>query len=148
MLVGLRVSQTGRRTSQNLPSRRSDHSRIETGDSLPGETIVMKFKLLDNISAVKGMAVERVKELLSPEALVDYDEIVVTRSSDDRIGDNPTTKTFAGEKLEENRMLVDFVFPNYDALTVIYPEGGITARVRQPSIEIEPDCFFMFDSDF
>ena len=133
-----------------------------TVTSLPDETVAMKFKLTDNISAVKGRAVERVMKHLSSDAQVDYDRIRVTRSTSESLDDNPTTTrahtttTIAGGKvdekqqqLDEKQVLIDFVFPRYIALTVHYPKDGISFRERPPSVDLDPDCLFsLFHSDF
>ena len=42
-------------------------------------------------------------------------------------------------------MLIDLVFPNYETLTIAYPEDGISCRERKESIKVEPDMFSMFD---
>ena len=101
-------------------------------NSLPGETVAMKFKLSDKVSAVKGWAVERVKERLSSDALVDKDRVVVTHG---------------GERLKDNRMLVDLVFPHGD-VSVAYPEDGISFRQSKLALELESDIFSMFDSQY
>ena len=44
-----------------------------------------------------------------------------------------------------NQMLIDLVFPNYETLTIAYPEDGISCRERKESIKVEPDMFSMFD---
>ena len=90
-----------------------------------------KFKLSDKVSAVKGWAVERVKERLSPDALVDKDRILVTRG---------------GERLKDNRMLVDFNVSNGD-LNVAIPEDGVSFGRDKLSLELESDFFSMFDSE-
>ena len=43
-------------------------------------------------------------------------------------------------------MLMDLVYPNYDTLTVAYPEDGIFGRERKASVELESDMFSMFES--
>ena len=101
-------------------------------NSIPDETVFMPFKLTDNVSAVKGLAVERLKERFSMN--VEIKRIIVERD---------------GKRLKDNQPLVDLVFP-YDILRVTYPENGITIRETKLSNELdfETDFFSIFDSDW
>ena len=100
--------------------------------SLRGETIPRSFKLLDNISSIKGLAIDRVKDRLGENALIDFEKIAVTQ--DDR-------------KLNDNQMLVDFAYPEYKTLTVNYPEDEMIFRQRRASVELEEDVFALFEEE-
>ena len=99
-------------------------------NSIPEETVSMRFKLTDNVSAIKGLAVERLKNRFSMN--VETKRIVVTSD---------------GEKLKNDRPLYDVVFPGI--LVVAYPDDGITTRGRKVSIDLdlEPDFFSFLDSE-
>ena len=97
-------------------------------NSIPEDTVSMRFKLTDNVAAIKGLAVERLKTRFSMN--VDVKKIVVTRN---------------GERLKNDRPLYDLVFPGI--LAVAYPEDGIATLERKESIDLdlEPDFFSFFD---
>ena len=102
---------------------------FSTDQTLPDETVAKKFKLSDKVSAVKGWAVERLKGRLFSDALIDKDQIIVMRG---------------GERLKDNQLLIDLVFPRTD-LTVTYSKEGISFRDCKAFLELEPDLFSMFD---
>ena len=100
-------------------------------NSIPDETVSVPFKLTDNVSAIKGLAVERLKERFAMN--VEMERIIVARD---------------GDGLKDGQPLVELVFP-YGILTVAYPEDGISTRERKVSVELdlEPDFFSLFDSE-
>ena len=95
-------------------------------DSVPQETVMKKIKPADNVLSIKGLALERIKEQISPDVIMDFDQIIVM--DDD-------------QSLRDDQMLVDFVFPEYHHLVVHYPKDEIQFRQRKPSFEMEEDCF-------
>ena len=95
-------------------------------DSVPQETVMKKIKPADNVLSIKGLALERIKEQISPDVIMDFDQILVM--DDD-------------ESLRDDQMLVDFVFPEYHSFVVHYPKDEIQFRLRKPSFEMEDDCF-------
>ena len=109
-------------------------------DSIPGKTIMKKIKPSDNVLSIKGLAVDRIKELLSPNASIDLDQIIVTRSNE-KINDDQVLDV---KNLCDDQALVDFVI-EHETLFVQYTEGQITFRERMPSLELEDDFFALFD---
>ena len=108
--------------------------------SIPGETIIRKIKPWENVLSIKGVAVDRIKELLSTNASIDFDQIIVARSNDKMFNDEQALDVV---KLCDDQMLVDFVIES-EKLVVQYTEGQITFRERVPSLELEEDFFALF----
>ena len=100
--------------------------------SLVGETVPRRFKPSDNIPSIKGLAIDRVKDRLGENALMDFEKIAVMHDN---------------RKLNDDQMLVDFAFPEYKTLTVCYPEDGMTFRQRRASVELEVDFFALFEEE-
>ena len=69
--------------------------------SSPGKTIMKRIKCSDNVLSIKGLAVDRIKELVSPYASVNFDQIFVFVSNEGKLD---TVK-----RLDDNQMLVDLV---------------------------------------
>ena len=109
-------------------------------DSIPGKTIMKKIKPSDNVLSIKGLAVDRIKELLSPNASIDFDQIIVALSNEE-INDD---QVLDAKNLCDDQVLVDFVIER-ETLVVQYTEGQITFRERIPSLELENDFFALLD---
>ena len=85
---------------------------------LPREIVLKSFKQTDNVSAIKGFAIDRLKRRLSPSASVDSALVIVTCEN---------------KRLKDGHKLVDIVCPSFRVLTVQYPEDGITLQSRNSS---------------
>ena len=85
---------------------------------LPHETVCKQFKLTDNVASIKGFAIDRLKQRLSPSASVKQADILVFCRN---------------KRLKDGQKLVDFVYPEFCTLTVQYPEGGITWQQSKTS---------------
>ena len=96
-----------------------------------------RIQSLNNILSIKGVAVERLKKLLLPDALVNFDQIIVSEVDNEYFNNI--------KKLENDQMLINFVI-EHKKLVVQYPEGQITLRERKNSLEFEYDFFDLFDS--
>ena len=97
--------------------------------SLPGETVAKLIKPTDNVRSIKGFAIDRVKSHFGEDAFIEIDQIVVE---------------YGEEKLRNNQMLFDFIFPHCHSLVVCY-KGDITFRQRQSSFEMEENFFALFE---
>ena len=97
---------------------------------------------MDNVLSIKGLAVERIKEHLSPNASIDFDQITVFRSSKEMLGNDQVLNV---KKLDDDQMLVDFVI-EHEKLIVRYSEEQIIFRKRMTSLELEDDFFALFEA--
>ena len=126
---------------------------------LPEELVALKIKPLDNIHAVKGFAMKRLKELLSSEAVVNPDQIIVTRGTSSPLKEggaemhrcmqqpksNPAPALTANERESDMTPLVHLLIHANHSLSVSYPSDGIKFKVRENSEEIDYDVSPLFD---
>ena len=99
-------------------------------DSIPEEIVYKTFKPTHNVSSIKGFAVERLKKRLSPDVVVDSKQIIVTCGV---------------TKLRDSKMLVDFVFPSFQTLTVHCPQEAVSYQTDQQPLELDAGLFTIFD---
>ena len=101
--------------------------------AIPGDTVITPIKSFANVTFVQGLALERLKLLVSPDLLMDPSMItVLTRN---------------GEELTQDRKLVDFIYPQFETLFVQYPTEEFTFKQpKSTEMELEEGCFAIFDS--
>ena len=98
-----------------------------------GEVLLKTIKPTATVASIQGFALERLKNIISPDLLLDPKLISV--------------KT-GGTELKRGRSLVDFVFPHYVTLFVHYPEDKITYRQpKSPEVDLNDTFLAIFDSE-
>ena len=96
--------------------------------ALPGETVLKTIKPTATVTSIKGLALERLKNMVSPDVMLDPKLI--------------TVQTGDGIELKSNQSLVDFILPYYVTLIVHYPEDRFTFKPLK-SLELDLDDDFL-----
>ena len=100
---------------------------------VPGETALKAIKLTYTVKSIQGSALKRLKNIISPDLLLDPKLITVT--------------TGDGIELESSQSLVDFILPHYVTLFVYYPEDRFTFKQQKsPELDLDEDFFSIFDT--
>merc|ERR1711951_344849 len=101
---------------------------------VPGEMDCRPVKPSATILAVQGFALERLKNLISPNLVMELHKISVMSSE--------------GKKLQQNQNLVEFIIPRYITLVVQYPnEEFILKEPKTTMIDLEEGMFSLFDDE-
>ena len=96
--------------------------------ALPGETVLKTIRPTATVTSIKGLALERLKNMVSPDVMLDPKLI--------------TVQTGDGIELKSNQSLVDFILPYYVTLIVHYSEDRFTFKPLK-SLELDLDDDFL-----
>ena len=108
--------------------------KFESITGAQGETVLKTMKLTYTVKSIQGFALERLKNVISPDLRLDPKLIIVT--------------TGDGTELDPRQSLVDFILPHYVTLIVHYPEDQFAFKQpKSPKVDLDEDFFSIFDTE-